>query len=188
MCGRYYIKHKMYDNLPAFLIPADYEAYTGDIRPTERALILRKGGSGLEGGLLPWGYPSQNTGGLVINARAETLHEKPMFCEDVMRRRCLIPASGFYEWDREKQKATIRQPEKELIYFAGFYGIRDGQERFVIITRQAAGEMCRVHDRMPFIIPGEQMEEWFSEDYREVLRTEPVPLEVTIENEQLSFL
>ena len=106
MCGRYYIKHKMYDNLPAFLIPADYEAYTGDIQPTERALILRKGGSGLEGGLLPWGYPSQNTGGLVINARAETLHEKPMFCEDVMRRRCLIPASGFYEWDRKKQKAT----------------------------------------------------------------------------------
>ena len=188
MCGRYYIQHKMYDNLPAFMIPADYALYTGDVCPSEKALILRRGCRGMEGGILYWGYPSKNAGGLVINARVETLHEKPMFCEDVMHRRCLIPASGFYEWDKEKQKATIRRPEKELIYFAGFYGIRDGQERFVIITRQAAGEMCRIHDRMPLIIPGERMEEWFSGDYEYLLKTEAPVLQIEIENEQLSFL
>ena len=178
----------MYDNLPAFMIPADYALYTGDVCPSEKALILRRGCQGMEGGVLSWGYPSKNAGGLVINARVETLHEKPMFCEDVMHRRCLIPASGFYEWDKEKQKATIRRPEKELIYFAGCYGIRDGQERFVIITRQAAGEMCRIHDRMPLIIPGERMEEWFSGDYEYLLKTEAPVLQIEIENEQLSFL
>ncbi len=187
MCGRYYIRHKMYENLPAFLIPADYKCEDRDILPSEKALILRKANARMEAGVLSWGYPSKQNGGLVINARAETLHEKPMFCDDVMHRRCLIPASGFYEWDRSKQKATIRVPEEELIYFAGIYGIREGVERFVIITREAAGEMCRIHERMPLIVPGSRMDEWFSEDYREIFAAAMPGLDIQIENEQLSF-
>ena len=58
----------------------------------------------------------------------------------------------------------------------------------MIITRQAAGEMCRIHDRMPLIIPGERMEEWFSGDYEYLLKTEAPVLQIEIENEQLSFL
>lgn len=142
----------------------------------------------MEAADLSWGYPSKNSGGLVINARAETLHEKAMFCDDVMNRRCLIPASGFYEWDKEKQKATVRVPEEELIYFAGIYSIRSGTERFVIITRESAGEMIRIHERMPLIIPGKSVEEWLSEDYQDVLKAEAPPMEVKIENEQMSFL
>ena len=75
-----------------------------------------------------------------------------------------------------------------MVYFAGIYGLRSGEERFVIITRDSAGEMLRIHERMPLIIPGQRLEEWFSDDYREVLETEAMPLEVSIENEQLSFL
>ena len=177
----------MYDSLPAFLMPADAKRYEGDIRPSERAMIIRKGSKGMEAADLSWGYPSGNAG-LVINARAETLHEKPMFCDDVMKRRCLIPASGFYEWDREKQKATVSVPEEELIYFAGIYSVRSGAERFVIVTRESAGEMIRIHERMPLIIPGKSMEEWLSEDYRDVLKAEAPPMNVKIENEQMSFL
>ena len=178
----------MYENLPAFLIPADYKCEDRDILPSEKALILRKGGARIEGGVLSWGYPSKHSGGLVINARVETLLEKPMFCDDVMHRRCLIPASGFYEWDRTKQKANIQVPDEQLIYFAGIYGIREGVERFVIITREAAGEMCRIHKRMPLIVPGTRMDEWFSEDYRELFVVPPPGLDIHIENEQLSFL
>lgn len=188
MCSRYYIKHKMYEHLPAFLMPADAARYEGDIRPSEKAMIIRKGVKGIEAADFTWGYPSKDPGGLVINARAETLHEKPMFSDDVMKRRCLIPASGFYEWDKAKQKATVSVPGEEVVYFAGIYGLRSGEERFVIITRDSAGEMLRIHERMPLIIPGQRLEEWFSDDYREVLETEAMPLEVSIENEQLSFL
>lgn len=187
MCCRYFIKHKMYDSLPAFLMPADANRYEGDIHPSERAMIIRKGSRGPEMADLIWGYPSKN-GGLVINARAETLHEKPMFCDDVMNRRCLIPAGGFYEWDREKQKATVRVPGEELIYFAGIYSIRSAEGRFVIVTRESAGEMSRIHERMPLIVPGGRFEEWLSEEYKDVLKAEAPPLEVKIENEQLSFL
>lgn len=188
MCSRYYIKHKMYDNLPAFLIAADSRRYTGDIRPSEKAMIIRKGSKGLEIGDLSWGYPSKNNSGLVINARVESLHDKPMFCDDVMNRRCLIPASGFYEWDKEKQKATISVQDEQLIYFAGIYSIRSGMERFVIITREASEEMSRIHERMPLIVPGESMEQWFSDDYRNILQSEAVPVNVKIENEQMSFI
>ncbi len=188
MCCRYFIEHKMYDGLPAFLIAADSRRYTGDIRPSEMAMIIRRGSSGVEAGDLSWGYPSKNQGGLLINARAESLHEKPMFCDDVMNRRCLVPASGFYEWDREKQKAVISVPQAQVIYFAGIYSTRSGTERFVIITREASEDMRRIHDRMPLIVPGERMEEWFSENYRDVLKSEAAHLDVKIENEQLSFL
>ena len=169
------------------MMPADANRYEGDVRPTEKAMIIRKGNRGMEAANYSWGYPSQNAGP-VINARAETLHEKPMFCDDVMNRRCLIPASGFYEWDKEKQKATVIVPGEETVYFAGIYSIRQGAERFVIITRESAGEMIRIHERMPLIIPGKRIEEWLSEDYRDVLRAEAPPMEVKIENEQMSFL
>lgn len=188
MCCRYYIDHKMYDHLPAIRIAADSRRSTGEVRPSEKALILRPGKDGPEADVLRWGYPSGTAGKLVINARAESLHEKPMFCDDVMNRRCLIPASGFYEWDRQKQRAVIRVLGTDVIYFAGIFHSRSETERFVIITTEAAGEMCRIHDRMPLIVPAERMEEWFSEDYRNVLAAKPLPLRVTIENEQLSFL
>ena len=188
MCGRYYIKHKMYEGLPAFMIAADSRRLIGDVHPSEQALILRRGRDRIETSFCNWGYPAKEQGGLVINARAETLLEKPMFCEDTLHRRCLIPASGFYEWDRRKQKAEICVSERDVIYFAGIYSLRSGTERFVIITRPAEGEMCRIHDRMPLIIPDGEIEGWFSEDYRALLKAEPPALDVKIENEQLSFL
>ncbi|MCR4586411.1 MAG: SOS response-associated peptidase [Lachnospiraceae bacterium] len=147
MCSRYYIKHGMYDHLPAFLIAADSRRYAGDIRPSEKAMIIRRSSKGMETGDFYWGYPSKNNSGLVINARAESLHEKPMFCEDAMNRRCVVPASGFYEWDKEKQKAVISAAAEEVMYFAGIYSIRSGMERFVIITREASKEMSRCKNR-----------------------------------------
>lgn len=188
MCSRYYISHKMYDSLPAFLISADSRRYVGDVRPSDKALIIRRGRGGMEPCELSWGYPSKNNVGLVINARAESLHEKPLFCDDVMNRRCLVPASGFYEWDKKKQKAAISIPDEPVIYFAGIYGLHSGLEQFVIITREASEDMRRIHDRMPLIVPGKKMEEWFSDEYRNILKAEAVPLDIKIENEQLSFI
>lgn len=188
MCSRYYIRHEMYEHLPVFLMDADYRRYLGDICPTEKALVIRRGSTGMETGELSWGYPSKNNSGLVINARAESLHEKPMFCDDIINRRCLVPASGFYEWDKDKQKAVISVREDPLIYFAGIYGIRSGMERFVIITREASEDMGRIHDRMPLIVTEARMEEWFSDSYMDVLKTGSVALDVKIENEQLSFI
>ncbi len=188
MCCRYYIKGKMYEELPTQVIPEAGRRYTGDVGPAGKALILRMGSRGMQASDLFWGYPAVNSGALVINARSESLLQKPMFCEDMMKRRCLIPASGFYEWDAKKQKAEISVPDLPLIYFAGIYGIHSGMERFVIITGASRGEMCRIHDRMPLIIPGDRIEDWFLGDYMELLKAKAPLLKVKIENEQLSFL
>ena len=61
-------------------------------------------------------------------------------------------------------------------------------ERFVIITRPSAGEMSRIHERMPLIVPKDKVGEWFSENYRDVLAAEPVHVKVDVENEQMTFL
>ena len=68
------------------MIAADSWRLIGDVHPSEQALILRRGRDRIESSFCNWGYPAKEQGGLVINARAETLLEKPLFCEDTLHR------------------------------------------------------------------------------------------------------
>ena len=188
MCCRYYIWSETYEYFDDLPVVGESVRLSGDIHPSENAFIIRNKADKLCGQICSWGYPSNGNKGLVINARAETLHEKSMFSEDIMKRRCLVPANGFYEWDRLKQKANVTVPDEPFIYFAGIYGIRAGMERFVIITRPSAGEMSRIHERMPLIVPKDKVGVWFSENYRDVLASEPVHVKADVENEQMTFL
>jgi putative SOS response-associated peptidase YedK len=106
----------------------------------------------------------------MINARAETLTEKPSFREAFRKRRCLIPTSGFYEW--KKTGSGAKQPfyfylkEKEVFGFAGLWeewlDKESGAsvETFTIITTGANDVLKPIHDRMPVIIKAENYEEW----------------------------
>ncbi|MBE5772903.1 MAG: SOS response-associated peptidase [Clostridiales bacterium] len=98
-----------------------------------------------------WGFKSEK-GGLVINARGETVGEKSMFSDSVNR--CIIPASGYYEWRRgDRQKFSfICKEECELMYIAGLSRYYEGEEHFVVITRPPIEAVSKIHNRMPLIL------------------------------------
>ncbi len=93
-----------------------------------------------------------------INARAETLLERPLFRSAVARSRCIIPADGFYEWQsrpgrKTKQPVYIRRDDRALFGLAGLYSIgKDGRASCAIITTTPNALVARIHDRMPVIL------------------------------------
>jgi len=107
-----------------------------------------------------WGYPNFRGKGVIINARSETAQEKKLFGAALKRRRCVIPSTGFYEWDAEKKKYLFNMPDSPMLYMAGIYDQFDGENRFVILTTEAEGAMAEIHKRMPVIIPKNRIRDW----------------------------
>ena len=110
---------------------------------------------------------------------------------DVTRRcrRCVLPASGFYEWDRSKEKVTFTLTGEPVIYLAGIYRPYGPENRFVIITREANESMLPVHDRMPLMISPQYVRDWLhdTDRMRNILQ-EPLPqLLAKRDYEQLSL-
>jgi putative SOS response-associated peptidase YedK len=123
----------------------------GDVYPTDIAPAVIGAGEARRAVGMRWGFRSAR--GLVINARAETALEKPMFRESALERRCLLPAAGYYEWNARKERFLFRYPNREILYLAGLY--RPGEDEvfeFAILTRDAYKEAREVHARMPLII------------------------------------
>ena len=131
---------------------------TGEVFPTEQAVVVAQRPEGARAEAMRWGYPL--SGKLLINARSETITEKPLFARSLGGGRCLVPCTGFFEWKTEgkqKQKYLIRPKGARFFYLAGLYSrfFENGREseRFVIITAPAIEAMAEVHPRMPLIVP-----------------------------------
>ena len=109
-------------------------------------------------GLVPFWAKDTAIASKLINARSETVHEKPSFKHALSRRRCLIPADGFYEWDRKtKQPTHFRVRGGELFAFAGLYEewhAPDGSSlrTCTVLTTQANALVAPIHERMPVIL------------------------------------
>lgn len=126
--------------------------------------------SRLKWGLVPFWAKDETIGNNLINARAETLSEKPSFREAFKSRRCIIPASGFYEWQRRgteaKQPFYFYLKDKEVFGFAGLWEswvdkqTGENLETCTIITTGANEVLKPVHDRMPVILKAENYDEW----------------------------
>lgn len=125
------------------------------------------------GELLRWGLvPPWSKAGeatlQMINARAETLEERPAYREAFSRFRCLVIADGFYEWQRRtggpNQPFHIARPDQAPFAFAGLWSVWHGPETTLrsctIITTAARGAVASLHDRMPVILPAEAEAEW----------------------------
>lgn len=168
MCGRFYIDDETAREIEKIARRIDRKmAKTGDVHPSEPALILRADHDSTVSEVLRWGYESGRKNTLVFNARTETVRERPMFRYDFETRRCLIPACKFYEWKdtgaKKKEKYDFFAPE-EVLYLAGIYHKDPEGDRFTILTREAEGCMVGIHSRMPLILRREDMENWlFSE-------------------------
>lgn len=129
--------------------------------------------SELRWGLIPAWAKEAAIGSRLINARSETLSEKPSFRNAFRRRRCLIPASGFYEWQRvekgAKQPFYFRLKDKDVFGFAGLWEewldkeTGEAVATCTIITTMANKVLEPVHDRMPVILQPKDYEQWLDE-------------------------
>jgi putative SOS response-associated peptidase YedK len=135
---------------------------TGEIFPTDKAPVLIQQQGVIMPEALKWGFPGFKSKGVIINARSETVQEKPMFRKSLFTKRCVIPSTGFYEWshDGKKQKYLFNLPESEALYMAGLYNEFDGETRFVILTTDANSSMAEIHNRMPIVLDRERMNHW----------------------------
>ncbi len=121
-------------------------------------------------GLIPHWAKDPSIGNRMINARAESLLERPAFRGSFIRRRCLIPANGFYEWKKQgsdKVPYLIHLKDFSLFAFAGLYDLWEDEKgnvikSFTIITTSANSFMREIHDRMPVILKREYEEIWIN--------------------------
>ena len=173
MCSRYFI--------------TDKKGTRRDVRPSDCAPVICLKNGVVSAARQRWGFTSEG-GKLVINARAESALDKPMFSESLLKRRLVIPADGFYEWNSQREK-HIFTAEKEKLYMAGFCRWEGEEWRFCILTTQANPSVKPVHARMPLILKENQVEEWLKneERLREFLGQEPEPLKREAPYEQLSL-
>lgn len=143
------------------LLCAEGEIFPSDVLPVIAS--NRKG----ERRVFPMKWGFTGTKGLLINARAETAAEKETFRAAWKKHRCVIPASWYFEWEHnEKQKScrkfSLRPEEAGLIWLAGLYRIEHDLPVFVILTRPADESILWMHDRMPVLLPGSQVNGWIS--------------------------
>lgn len=157
----------------------------GEIRPTAQAPVLVSTDGAIHPELQAWGY--QLPGSLIINARAETAAEKPLFRDSVASRRCVVPSTGFFEWDSQKHKYLFNLPGEDVLYMAGLYAVREGKPRYCILTTAANDSMREIHDRMPLVLRKEQIAPWLErpEESENFLHMTPPLLEKSAADAQL---
>ena len=118
---------------------------------------------------MTWGFPpARAKGASLINARSETLRSKPTFREAFNHRRCLVPTSGFYEWQRttssRKQPWSITPQETPILLLAGIYRVDEGGGRFVVVTAPAEGKMAEIHHRAPVMLEPDAARTWLDRE------------------------
>ena len=145
-----------------------------NVAPTHVVPILRVVGSEVVVDVMRWGLipvwaKDANIGAKMINARSETITEKPSFKGLVPGHRCIIPMNGFYEWNRENPKAKVpyfvTRSDSHLMLGAGIWSdspIVDEARTFALITRDSIDDLAAVHDRSPVEFTAQDAVEWMS--------------------------
>ncbi len=150
MCGRFHLGFSEKETQALLRDTPDEQRVKlrfGDIYPTSFAPVM----TAEECLAARWGFERFDRKGVFINARAETVTQKQSFGKSFLERRCLIPASGFYEWDSQKKKHYFTRKDGNLLYLCGFYRIEDGEPRFIILTKNATTPVAKYHSRIPVI-------------------------------------
>jgi putative SOS response-associated peptidase YedK len=176
MCGRYTLSSPtdlLADLLELSSVPELAPRY--NIAPTQEAAVVRGGGETgvrsldlLRWGLIPFWAKDSGIGSRMINARAETVAEKPSYRASFKRQRCLVPADGFYEWQAtggRKQPFYFRFEGGGPFALAGLWdrwekGEGEPVETFTILTTEPNEIVAPVHQRMPVILDHEGMAIW----------------------------
>ena len=136
-----------------------------NLAPSQQALIISRNGLQNEPMMAQWGMPpASSKHSFLINARSETVQEKPTFREAFNYRRCLVVASGWYEWSAPKTPWHIQLYDGGVMAFGGLlYGQAD-QQRFVILTTAADAGLADIHHRAPLTLAPEDYDVWMAGD------------------------
>lgn len=196
MCGRYTL-YQTGELSQRFEVPkANSDPLVQELKPSYNVApgrqmpIVTTGQDGRQLELMRWGLipvwaKDPKIGWKMINARSETVFEKPSWKRPALKQRCLVPANGFYEWKAEKdgkQPFFVRPKDQELFGFAGVYDHWTDPESqelvrsFSILTTRANREMAGVHERMPVILHPQDEDRWLDatndqpEDIADLLR------------------
>jgi putative SOS response-associated peptidase YedK len=202
MCGRFVSARKRLELLEEFAVERDRVAADRDpdynVAPTKRIYAVLNGREEprrelrlVRWGLVPSWAKDASGGARMINARAETVAVKPAFRGAFARRRCIIPADGYYEWQtsgKTKQPFYIYRTDGGILAFAGIYELRqdesvppDGARAWLwtaaIITTDATDEIGRIHDRTPMVVAPESWADWLdpANNDRELLLATMLP-------------
>ncbi|HEY0736836.1 MAG TPA: SOS response-associated peptidase [Herpetosiphonaceae bacterium] len=176
MCGRY-----TSDGLDVAKVAERFDAQktleefapNHNIKPTQAApIVVEKDGEReiqlMQWGLIPFWAKDPKIGSKMFNARSETVGEKPAFKSSFKRKRCLVPATGFYEWKAEgrgKVPYLFTVGDHEVFGFAGLYDSWKAPSgevlyTYTIITTRPNDLVAQAHDRMPVILPRDQEQAW----------------------------
>jgi putative SOS response-associated peptidase YedK len=185
MCGRFSLTYTDQDLLeyfqlargldhePRYNIAPSQPVAAVRVEEGERRLVL------LRWGLIPFWANDPKVGYKMINARAETAHKTPAFRAAFRGRRCLIPASGYYEWDKKggsRQPYHILRADGQPMALAGLWEHWEGEEgktvieSCTILTTAASEPVARLHDRMPVILEPEDFDRWLDPGEQRVER------------------
>jgi putative SOS response-associated peptidase YedK len=177
MCGRF-VSASPPDEIAAYFGAERSEAMlepSYNVAPTRDVYaVLEDGGvrhlDAFHWGLVPFWAKDPKIGSRMINARADSLAEKNAYKQAFRKRRCIIPADGFYEWqarpgEKRKQPYYVTRSDGERLAFAGLWEVWRGGDgeplrSVTIITTDANDDMAPIHDRMPVILPESSWETW----------------------------
>jgi len=147
-------------------------AKEGEVRPTDIGAVIATTSRGTPGYFpMVWGFTSPSSGGPLVNCRAETAGSKTLWKESWNRRRCIIPAAWYYEWEhyllpsgakKTGARYAIQPAGFTVTWLAGLYRIEDGYPHFAVLTRTPSPALSRIHDRMPVILPPDCIRTWIN--------------------------
>lgn len=184
MCGRYTLRRTAEEVAEAFEVEAaeavDWAEPRYNIAPTQEGLYVRGSDEGVRElsqgrwGLVPSWADDPEELATLINARSETVAEKPAFRDAFRRSRCLVPADGFYEWQEQgsgpKQPFHLRLEDDRPFAFAGLWeewgepGSEDYLQSYTILTTDASDLVATVHDRQPAFLEPDAYDWWLTAD------------------------
>jgi putative SOS response-associated peptidase YedK len=141
----------------------------GEMRPTDVVPVIAPNRYGKRAVFpMKWGFAGRS---LMMNARSETAAVKPTFKEAWERRRCIVPASWYFEWEHLRgndgknytgDKYMIQPKGSTMTWMCGLYRIDEGFPVFVVLTREPGEEIRFIHDRMPLILPEKCIDDWIN--------------------------
>ena len=187
MCGRFAFSGEQWPE--SVLIQTPEIEPNFNISPQSEVLCIYEENESHKTASMKWGFrPSWNKKNSItpINARIESISDKPMFRDSFEKRRCLIPATGWYEWKkspRGKVPFYHHLEKNQPILFAGIYDIKqDSSKTFCILTTESDETISHIHHRMPLIIANDCVNEWLSsghfESHVQSIKVHPVDRKV----------